>query len=92
MTVEYSTAIAHKAVDLLHREALAQQVPYCKQEHVIGLRKQAIGTRWKRQDMKLTEFCRMADALGRDPSQLLKEAEKQKKPSVAAEGNETERK
>lgn len=94
MNVKYSTNavnIARNMVHLLHREALAQQLTLRRQGKIVGLESHALTTRYRRGDMRLSEFLALSDALGVNATDLIREAvdrQEQKMPSGTTDGYE----
>lgn len=82
MTLEKSNGVAARAVAALARSARAESVPFWEQGKAIGRGRQAVGARYQRGDMQLSEFLMLAERLGEDPSRIIAQAidaEKNKK-------------
>lgn len=92
MTLEKSNRVAARAVAALARSARAESVPFREQGKAIGRGRQAVGARYQRGDMQLSEFLTLAERLGEDPSRIIAQAidaEKNKKaPQDPAAGRE----
>jgi hypothetical protein len=93
---EFGKRAAADAVSALH-EAVRNRSNNTEVSKRIGSGRQTVIKRWKRGDMRLSEFAATARAIGISPSRVLyravrKQDQKEKSPQVPAAGNETERK
>lgn len=90
MTLERSNGVAARAVAALARSARAESVPFWEQGKAIGRGRQAVGARYQRGDMQLSEFLTLAERLGEDPSRIIAQAiadnEKHKSPTAGTCG------
>ncbi|OZG52795.1 hypothetical protein [Pseudoscardovia suis] len=92
MTLERPNGVAARAVAALARSARAESVPFWEQGKAIGRGRQAVGARYQRGDMQLSEFLTLAERLGEDPSRIIAQAidaEKNKSPQDPSAGKET---
>ena len=74
------------AVDMLRKHALAEKINLREQGEAIGLKPHAMTARYKKSDMKLSEFYVLAKSLGTNPIKLLQQAEQQ--TEMASAGTE----
>lgn len=92
MTLESSNGVAARAVAALARSARAESVPFREQGKAIGRGRQAVGARYRRGDMQLSEFLILAERLGEDPSRIIAQAiadnKETKTPQVQSAGCE----
>ncbi|KAE8127323.1 hypothetical protein [Bifidobacterium tibiigranuli] len=79
-----STTIAALAVDNLRRQSRASEISQGVIADKLHTARQTINSKFKRGDMKLTEFIRIAQTVGAIPHEILQDAEKR---SESADNN-----
>ena len=74
MNVESSITAAATAIDKLRRAALAEKITETSLAPKLGMTRQTLAIRYKKGDMKLSEFIAAAHIIGTNPINLLTSA------------------
>lgn len=75
--IESSTLVARIAVNILRKTALANEVTQDKLAKHLGINRGTMSSRFRKRELKLTEFLQLSSLLGQNPSKILEQAEKQ---------------
>lgn len=75
--IESSTLVARIAVSILRKTALANEVTQDELAKHLGINRGTMSSRFRKRELKLTEFLQLASLLGQNPLKILEQAEKQ---------------
>lgn len=75
--IESSTLVARIAVNILRKTALANEVTQDELAKHLGINRGTMSSRFRKRELKLTEFLQLASLLGQNPLKILEQAEKQ---------------
>lgn len=75
--IESSTLVARIAVNILRKTALANEVTQDELAKHLGINRGTMSSRFRKRELKLTEFLQLSSLLGQNPSRILEQAEKQ---------------
>ncbi|MFC2626315.1 MAG: hypothetical protein ACFNZJ_04175 [Parascardovia denticolens] len=74
MKVESSITVTATAIDKLRREALAAEITETNLAPKLGMTRQTLASKYKKGDMKLSEFIAAAHLIGTNPINILTSA------------------
>lgn len=75
--IESSTLVARIAVNILRKTALANEVTQDELAKHLGINRGTMSSRFRKRELKLTEFLQLSSLLGQNPLKILEQAEKQ---------------